>query len=102
MGRLGSVDVPGKSGAVYKFAAYAINTTFKANRPAVYIVTQRRAAKTGVFKHRRLAVNQIDDLRQLPLDRSRISKSGTANCICVRSETDPAVRQAIQNDLSGS
>ncbi|MCG3181719.1 MAG: hypothetical protein BIFFINMI_04118 [Phycisphaerae bacterium] len=102
MARFGSISVPGKSGAAYKFAAYTIDTTFNRNRPAVYLVTRRRqVAETGGFRHHRLALNQTDDLRRLLARRARRGGVHTANCICVHPEPDLATRLAIRDDLRG-
>ena len=100
MAKLGAVNVPGKSGALYKFIAYSLDTTFKEHRPAVYVVTRRRQVhETGLFKHHRIATDQTDDMRQLLADSSGSRQPRGANCICVHSEKDETARLAIWNDL---
>lgn len=100
MAKLGAVNVIGKSGEIYKFRAYSLDTLFRKRRPAVVLVTRRRQiGPDGPFKHRQLAVAQTDDLRQLMAEQPPLDRPRTANCICVYAETDGARRLAIQNDV---
>ena len=99
MSKLGAVNVSGKSGALYKFVAYSLDTMFKKHRSAVYVVTRRhQVAETGSFKHRRIGIDQTDDLRHL-LGHSSFSQARGANCICIHAEEDESARLAIWNDL---
>ena len=100
MARYGAINIAGKSGAPYKFQVYSLDTVFKRHRPAVYVVTRRRQMPdTGVFRHRRIGIDQTDDLRQLLAQNSSFFGVPGANCICVHDETDARARLAIQKDL---
>jgi hypothetical protein len=102
MAKLGAINMTGESGAVYKFVAYTLDTTFKQNRAAVFVVTRRRQSpETGSFKHRRIVMDQTDDLRQLLASDPTPHRDRGANCICVHGEKDEGARQAIWKDLRG-
>ncbi|MDD4891380.1 MAG: hypothetical protein PHU85_15775 [Phycisphaerae bacterium] len=100
MPKLGAINVAGKSGALYKFIAYSLDTTFKEHRPAVCVVTRRhQVPATGSFKHHPIAIDQTDDLRQFLACNPGPRPSCGANCICVHAEKDETARMAICNDL---
>jgi hypothetical protein len=100
MAKLGAVNVSGKSGALYKFIAYSLDTMFKKHRSAVYVVTRRhQVAETGSFKHRRIGIDQTADLRQLLACNSGFRQARGANCICIHAEEDETARLAIWNDV---
>ena len=100
MAKLGAIGVHGISGAIYKFVAYSLDTRFKPHRPAVYVATRRREVEPmGAFKHRRLSLDQTDDVRKVLAHDGLRSRTHRANCICVHFEEDQTARSAICKDL---
>ena len=100
MARLGAISVAGKSGTQYRFTAYPLGTTFKKGLGAVLVATRRRQVKrNGAFKHRRMVLDQTDDVSQFLARETRPLADHGVNCICVHVETDQAARLRIQEDL---
>jgi len=100
MSKLGLITVAGRSGNRYNFRAYPLETAFRKGLGAVYVVTRRRQVQPdGGFKHKRIGMDQTDDLRGFLTGGERLLAARGVNCICVHGEKDQAARRDIRRDL---
>ncbi len=102
MSKLGHVRLAGQSGHEYRFKAYPLGSVFRKGLGAVYLVTRRRQVEPGGgFKHRKMGVDQTDDLRTFLANQVPALTARGANCICVHSEKERSARMVIRGDLAG-
>jgi len=97
---LGHVPIQGKSGQIYHFHAYALDTVFD-RVGAVYFITSRNAAKDGRTAHSRIFCGETADLStRASLDGHAASfKQYDANCICVYLSEDAEFRRSLEEDI---
>jgi hypothetical protein len=101
---MNTVTFRGKSGALYRFEAWPIDTKFKAVG-GVYIVTSRtfedRTFRTKA-SHRSLAMGQTSDLSRPLFTKSEMNKLylEEANCICIYPVAAVERRASVEKDLA--
>lgn len=98
MHRLGTITFSGNSGASYKFDVYPIDSAFDPSVSGVYMVTKRKAGRTG-FVHKRIHLGQSEDLCQSRANGERSFSSRGGNCFCVHVQPDAQQRLDIETDL---
>ena len=101
MAKLGVFTISGKSGLVYEFDAYPLNTVWTPVS-GVYIVTHRDVRSDGTAQHVCLSLGQARNLQILSSDPATWPHAHRANCICLLEETSEAQRKMIVTDIAGA
>jgi len=93
----------GKSGHVYNFVSYELDTTFAQDHGGVYIVTNRHEKPDGKYGHDVLHIGATEDLASefAAHEAQSCLNEHEANCVCVHAADDPLTRQRIIQDLLG-
>jgi hypothetical protein len=97
---LGHVPIQGRSGQIYHFHAYALETPFD-RVGAVYFITSRNVSKDGRTAHSRIYCGETEDLStRASRDAHAASfKQFGANCICVILSEDAEFRRTLEEDI---
>jgi hypothetical protein len=100
MAKLANIELTGKSGTKYAFAAYPRTDTFKA-LGAVYFMTKRTIDTAGTGTHTWVYVGETSDLSDRPLNHERKDcfDKQRANCVLLYLEEDRTKRLNIETDL---
>ena len=100
MAKITTMTLKGKSGAVYGFDVYPINSNWN-SVAAVYVASKRTVDAAGKGHHTLIYVGVTEDLKGRHSGHHKedcFTKNG-ANCLSLHMEEDEDTRLAIEEDL---
>jgi hypothetical protein len=96
MAKLGTLKIPGRSGAVYTFDVYPLTTVWT-RRSVVYVFTHRDFSPDRPAEHVCVHLGEAANIQEIgPLPTQWIAR---ANCICILEEEDARRRSEILMDI---
>lgn len=101
MSKIASIEFEGESGRRYDFDVYMIDTAWKEDVSAVYVVTKRHQKDGGKYSHDKLYIGRTGCLKTKCAGHQRagcFEKHG-ANCVCVHPVSDEVRGVDIEIDL---
>ncbi len=102
MSKHGTIEFSGKSGKLYSFNVYSLDTEFRPYS-GVYCITRRSEGDNGHRIHEKLFISVTDDMSSGVLSETPKScfENHSANCICTHREESAHARDEIMQDLVG-
>ena len=100
MAAIGKLTISGKSGTVYTFDMYPIDTNWKDNVACLYYIS-KRTQSGGHGSHTPIYIGQTQDLKTRHIDhhKQECFDSHGYNCISLLLEASERKRLAIELDL---
>lgn len=100
MASLGKATFTGKTGNLYRFRVFPLNTRFR-RIGGIYLIAYRSHSKQGGHRHKILYIGNTEDFSQ-PFEKhgkaQYLMRLG-ANCICVQSDPSEKSRSGKEQDL---
>jgi len=98
MSKFGTIEFSGKSGKLYSFNVYSIDTDFEPYS-AVYCVTHRKEDDAGHGMHEKLFFGSTEDMSSALKKAVSKLNGQQVNCICAHREESADAREEIKEDL---
>ena len=96
MAKIGTLTIPGRSGAVYTFDVYPLSTVWT-RRSAVYVFTHRDCGPDRAAEHVCVHLGEAANIQEIgPVPTQWLAR---ANCICIMEEADGPRRREILMDI---
>lgn len=101
MAKLGILNIHGKSGFLYEFEAFPLNTVWTP-LSAVYVITHRDVHCEAPTEHVYLRIGQSRNLQTLPPPTPAWTARHRANCLCILEEKEFKRRREIMSDIAAA
>lgn len=101
MPKIASMSFKGKSRTEYDFDVYPIDTSWKENVKAVYVVTRRYQGNDNKYYHEKIYIGRSDNLKERFGNHHQQAcfDKNDANCICIHLESNESKRETKETDL---